>query len=51
MLTTKERKAVVACLRNYPAGIPEDSWGYGPLLGTLSIHLRQISTRKINKYG
>jgi len=33
-LTVEEKTLVTRWLRNYPAGIDSDSWGYGPFEGT-----------------
>ncbi len=30
-MTPDERKLVVEYMRKYPAGVPNDAWGYGPM--------------------
>lgn len=34
MLTEQERKIVVDALRTYPAGVPVEAWGWGPMAVT-----------------
>lgn len=49
-LTAEEKPLVIQWLREYPAGVPSDAWGYGPLLA-LSKPRESLSRETKMRYG
>lgn len=50
MLSTKEQQLLVETLTSYPAGIPDDSWGHGPMRSPM-LHWENISIGEAEEYG
>lgn len=55
MLTKDEQALVERCLETYPAGIPEQAWGYGPMASRSSLgeyyEVTAFSREMLAQYG
>lgn len=50
-LTPSEIELVKDCLRTYPAGVPDQSWGYGRLVNVSVMDLEMLDPATRRRYG